>query len=157
MSYRNSGSFDFLFHTPTGIADNIVRLLHLTEGGLAARAVHTSALPFNVDVREATESAHKVARIIIPLPGYTQDEVTVETRDARLYITAAPAEALKAPADFERTIERVSNSPVQAVFQLGAFARVEDAVLQNGLLTINLVDEVPEARRPQRFDLNKSA
>ena len=48
----------------------------------------------------------------------------------------------------------IANRSFERRFELADFVRVEDARLNDGLLTIELVREVPEAMKPRRIEID---
>ena len=45
----------------------------------------------------------------------------------------------------------------ERVFQLADFVVVKDASLENGLLHVDLVREIPEAKKPRQIPINGAA
>ncbi|MEY9767106.1 HSP20 family molecular chaperone IbpA [Bradyrhizobium ottawaense] len=45
----------------------------------------------------------------------------------------------------------------ERAFQLADFVQVKDASLENGLLHVDLVREIPEAKKPRQIAINTSA
>lgn len=86
-------------------------------------------------------------RVTLNVAGFTRDELAIETKENWLVVTGKkPTEEGRrylwqgiAPRSFERR------------FQLADFVKVTGAGLADGLLTIDLVREVPEALKPRRI------
>lgn len=90
-------------------------------------------------------------RVTIAVAGFGKDDLEVETRDNVLRITGRPAED-KGP---ETYLHRgIPGGPFQRTFQLADNVRVTGAYLDNGLLRIDLVHEVPEAMKPRKIEIS---
>lgn len=93
-------------------------------------------------------------RISLAVPGLTQDEITIETRDGSLSVKG------------ERSADRFHNQYLfrgigmdsfQRTFQLPEHVKVKGARLELGVLHIDLVRELPEALRPRRIEITSEA
>ena len=51
----------------------------------------------------------------------------------------------------------IANRPFKRVYSLAGYVQVKDATLSEGILTIDLAREVPEAMKPRRIAINKAA
>ena len=52
---------------------------------------------------------------------------------------------------------RFANRSFERKFNLADYVEVTDAVLKNGLLTISLVKEIPEAMKPRNIAINQAS
>ncbi|GAA5316607.1 MAG: Hsp20 family protein [Candidatus Pelagadaptatus aseana] len=105
--------------------------------------------PYNIELLDENEY-----RISIALAGFSEDELNIQTEPGSLVISGqkgAPGEDRKflhqgiAARNFERR------------FQLADHVRVQAAHLENGLLHVDLVREIPEAMKPRTIEIQKSA
>lgn len=89
-------------------------------------------------------------RITIAVAGFKQDEIDITAQQNLLLVTgrkAAPKEGS------ERTLlySGIATRAFERRFQLADFVRVHQADLADGLLSIDLVREVPEAMKPHKI------
>jgi molecular chaperone IbpA len=104
--------------------------------------------PYNIET--TGENAY---RIEIAVAGFTTDELNIEVKENLLTVTgrktanddAAPQKTYLHRGLAERDFERR--------FQLADYVVVTDANLVNGLLSISLKRELPEALKPRRIEI----
>ncbi len=90
-------------------------------------------------------------RVEIALAGFTKDNIIVETKDNILTV-----EANKQDTDDEYLHKGISNRSFKRQFRLSDYLEVKFADLNQGLLVINLVRELPEALKPRKIEINDS-
>ena len=99
-------------------------------------------------VRE--ESADRVS-VEIAVPGFGKDDVSVEQDGNKLIIKAKPVNWLE---DGEEYLHKgFSSKAFEKDFILGEFMEVNSVRLQDGVLVINVVKNIPEDKRPKIFDI----
>ena len=94
--------------------------------------------PYNIE--RTGENAY---RISVAVSGFSQGELSIVAKENTLTIKGEKS-AIAARA-FER------------VFQLADFVQVKNASLENGLLHVDLVREIPEAKKPRSIPINSGA
>ena len=99
--------------------------------------------PFNIE--RQGEDAY---RITLAVAGFKADELDIVAQQNLLTIKGAKAEAEEGK-DFVHV--GIANRGFERRFELADFVRVEQADLADGLLTIDLVREVPEAMKPKKI------
>ena len=135
-------NFDFspLFRSSIGF-DHMVSLLdsarRIDQGG-------NSYPPYNIE-RTGDDSY----RISMAVAGFDQSELNVETKENTLTINGVKnkddAKSYLYHGIAERNFERR--------FQLADHVKVTDAKLENGLLHVDLVREIPEAMKPRTIQI----
>ena len=101
--------------------------------------------PYNIE--RAGEDAY---RITIAVAGFGAEDVTITAEQNSLTV-----EGKKAEKDEREYLYRgIATRPFRRVFNLADFVQVRGAELSNGVLTIDLVREVPEAMKPRRIAIN---
>lgn len=101
--------------------------------------------PFNIE--QASEDAF---RIELAVAGFGQDDLTIEFKQNSLTVSGARKQP-ETPRNFlhrgiaERSFERR--------FGLADHVRVASAKLENGLLTIDLVRELPDILKPRKIEI----
>lgn len=124
------------------------RLANLLESASRATSQDTGYPPYNIET--TGENAY---RIEIAVAGFTPDELNIEVKENLLTVTgrktanddSAPQKTYLHRGLAERDFERR--------FQLADYVVVTDANLVNGLLSIALKRELPEALKPRRIEI----
>ena len=129
--YRNTVGFDRLF----SMLDQLVSVDSAS-----------SYPPYNIE--RTGENAY---RISVAVAGFTDQDLSIEVKEQALTIRGEkkPSEDRKPHVLYQgiaaRTFERR--------FQLADGVQVTGAALENGLLHVDLVREIPEAKKPRRIPI----
>ena len=116
------------------------RLFDLLEN--SARAASTDNYPpFNL--QRLSEDRY---RITIAVAGFSRDEIEI-TAQQNLLLVQGKRDDAAPDGDFLHV--GIANRSFERRFELADFVRVEDAQLADGLLTVDLVREIPEAMKPK--------
>lgn len=101
--------------------------------------------PFNIE-RTGDDSF----RIELAVAGFSQDDLSVDFKENTLTVTGQ-----KAPvADKREFLHRgIAERNFERRFSLADYVRVSEARLENGLLQIELVRELPEALKPRKIEI----
>lgn len=104
--------------------------------------------PYNIEVVEENSYA-----ITIAAAGFKQDEMDIQVENGVLTIRGKKAN------DENRKFlhQGIASRSFERKFNLADHIEVTNADLQDGLLTISLVKEVPEAMKPKSIAINGSA
>ena len=86
-------------------------------------------------------------RLSFALAGFALEEITITAEQNVLTVEGRKAEK----GDHEYLYQGISARPFQRVFNLADHVEVKGASFTNGLLTIELVRELPEAMKPRRI------
>lgn len=134
-------SYDYapLFRSTVGFD----RVFHLLENAQRARSI-SDWPPYDI-VKTGDDSY----RISIAVPGFAQDNLDV-TFQSNLLTVAGRKQEASADGYLHRGI---AGRPFEHRFELADHVKVNGADLQNGLLSIDLVREIPEALKPRRIDI----
>ena len=118
---------------------------------LSGDAAQPSYPPYNIE--KTGEDAY---RISLAVAGFGEDDLSIEVKDQGLTVTAKKRDVAedKAKAYLYRGI---AERGFERRFQLADHMKVTGADLQNGLLHIDLVREVPEALKPRTIAINGKA
>jgi molecular chaperone IbpA len=90
-------------------------------------------------------------RITMEAAGFDESELSIEARDATVTIEGKPAEARNEGRTYLH--QGIPTRGFKRAFQLANHVRVSGANLENGLLHIDLVREVPEALKPRTIEI----
>ena len=125
------------------------RMANLLDAAMKA-ADHDSGYP-PYDIMQAGDNRY---RITLSLAGFAEDELSVEQQEQRLVVTGSK----KGRRDESGFLHRgIATRDFRREFQLADHVSVTGANLSNGLLSIDLVREVPEEKKPRRIEIRESA
>ena len=106
--------------------------------------------PYNIE--RANENAY---RISVAVAGFTDADLSIETKENRLTIRGE-----KQTNDEEKTgnvlYQGIAARTFERGFQLADYVKVRGASLENGLLHVDLVREIPEAMKPRSIPIANS-
>jgi molecular chaperone IbpA len=107
--------------------------------------------PYNIE--RTGENAY---RVTVAVAGFAEDDLTIVAKENTLTIRGekqAKAEQSKA----ETLYQGIAARAFERVFQLADHVEVRGAHLENGLLHVDLVREVPEAMKPRQIKIGNSS
>ena len=88
-------------------------------------------------------------RVEVALAGFSEDEINIQTEKGILTI-----EAKKAEERGNYIHQGIAKRAFSKMFRLAEYMKVDDAQLIDGILTVFLHREVPEADRPKQISIN---
>jgi len=101
------------------------------------------------DIVRADEDHYKIA---LAVAGFTPDEISITAENNVLTVEGRKA----GKADHEYLYQGISARPFRHVFNLADYVQAKGASFENGLLTIELVREVPEAMKPRKIAIGSA-
>jgi molecular chaperone IbpA len=113
----------------------------------ASRAETDNYPPF--DLEKLSDDSY---RITLAVAGFKPEEIDITARQNLLVITGRKAENRNKDGNFLHM--GIATRAFERRFELADFVRVEKADLQDGLLAIELVREIPEAMKPRKIQVN---
>jgi len=126
--YRNSVGIDRLFD----------RLMHQVD-----TASSTNYPPYNI-----LKTGDNTYKIEVAVAGFTQGEVTVSVNEGNLIITGEKSET-ELPEGVSYEYQGISARRFIRTFTLADYVEVTDAVSKDGILTVTLERQIPEAMKPK--------
>ena len=138
-------TYDFspLYRSAVGF-DRLARQLES-----AARSIHENGwAPYNIET--TGENAY---RIEIAVAGFSPDELNIEAKENSLTVTGKKAANDDASVQKTYLHRGLAERDFERRFQLADYVVVKGADLSNGLLTIDLQRELPEALKPRRIEI----
>ncbi len=123
------------------------RLFDLIENN--ARLQQTDNYPpFNIE--RVSEDRYKVT---LAVAGFKPNEIDITAQQNLLQISGRKDDV--SPEERAKFLHLgIANRNFERRFELADFVRVEDATLEDGLLTVALVREVPDAMKPRKIAIN---
>ena len=104
--------------------------------------------PYNIET--TGENAY---RIEIAVAGFSPDELNIEAKENSLTVTGKKAANDDASVQKTYLHRGLAERDFERRFQLADYVVVKGADLSNGLLTIDLQRELPEALKPRRIEI----
>lgn len=92
-------------------------------------------------------------RISIAVPGYRREDLTIETRGNLLRVSGMSAEV----EDNQLLYRGIDTPSFERSFQLADHMQVTGARLEDGLLHVELVREIPEELKPRKIRIQEAA
>lgn len=141
-------SFDLTpFHRSTIGFDRLFSLLDQAHG---SEAQATSYPPYNIE-----RTAENAYRISIAVAGFGESDITIEA--AANTLTVKGEKTATEGAQGEVLFRGIAGRSFERRFQLADYVTVSAAKLENGLLHIELVREIPEAMKPRLIPIGAQA
>ena len=88
-------------------------------------------------------------RITMAIAGFKQDEIELTQHSINLHVSGQKAQ----PAERQMLHQGIAGRSFKQTFSLADHVKVAGATLEDGLLTIDLVCEIPEQLKPRRIDI----
>jgi len=108
--------------------------------------------PYNIE--RTGENAY---RISVAVSGFAQNELSIVAKENTLTIKGEKATADNGENKPEVLYRGIAARAFERVFQLADFVQVKNASLENGLLHVDLVREIPEAKKPRTIPITTAA
>jgi molecular chaperone IbpA len=141
-------TFDFapLYRSTVGF-DRMFSMLDQLEGveGLS------NYPPYNIE--RASENAY---RISVAVAGFTDADLSIETKENTLTIRGEKQTSEK-EKNGDVLYQGIAARTFERSFQLADYVNVKGASLENGLLHVDLVREIPEAMKPRAIPIASSS
>ena len=103
--------------------------------------------PYNIE-----RTGDNAYRISIAVAGFGEDELSIEAKENTLTIKGE--KQVKEEQNGEVLYQGIAARAFERVFQLADYVTVKNASLENGLLHVDLVREIPEAKKPRQVPIN---
>jgi len=110
---------------------------------LSGDAPAPSYPPYNIE-----KTGDDAYRITLAVAGFGEDDLNIEVKDQGLTVTATKREVAE-DKQAQFLYRGIAERGFERRFQLADHMKVSGAGLENGLLHIDLVREVPEALKPR--------
>jgi molecular chaperone IbpA len=107
--------------------------------------------PYNIE--RTSENAY---RISVAVAGFTDPDLSIETKENRLTIRGEK-QASSEEKSGDVLYRGIAARTFERSFQLADYVKVKGASLENGLLHVDLVREIPEAMKPRSIPIANSS
>ena len=102
--------------------------------------------PYNIE-----RTGENDYRISVAVAGFGESELTIESKENTLTIKGE--KQVQQDNNGEVLYQGIAARAFERVFQLADFVQVKGAALENGLLHVDLVREIPEAKKPRSIPI----
>ena len=120
------------------------RLFSMLDDGFEAAPGYP---PYNIE-----RTGDNAYRISVAVAGFAENELSIEAKENTLTIRGGK-EAKDEKKNGEVLYQGIAARAFERVFQLADYVQVKGASLQNGLLHVDLVREIPEAKKPRQIPI----
>ncbi|GLT16958.1 heat-shock protein IbpA [Vibrio zhanjiangensis] len=132
--YRNSVGYD--------------RLASLLNSALSGETTLSGYPPYNIEALSENRYA-----ITLAVAGFVHKELDIQVENGVLTVRGH-----KEAAEERKYLHQgIANRTFERKFNLADYVEVTDANLSDGLLTITLVKEIPEAMKPKTIAINENS
>lgn len=107
--------------------------------------------PYNIE-----RTGENNFRISVAVSGFSPNEISIVAKENTLTIKGEKA-ANENGQGAEVLYRGIASRAFERQFQLADFVQVKNASLENGLLHVDLVREIPEAAKPRQIPITSSA
>ena len=132
--YRSSVGFD--------------RLASMLDNAMRGESAPGGYPPYNIEVLEDDHYA-----ITIAVAGFTQEELDINVEKGVLTVRGKKAES----SGHTYLYQGIANRTFERKFNLADYVEITGADLKNGLLTISLVKEIPDAMKPRKIEISSDS
>jgi molecular chaperone IbpA len=91
-------------------------------------------------------------RITLAVAGFSRDEIEITAQQNQLIVSGKKAD----DQGVDYIHRGIANRQFERKFGLADFIKVSDADLKDGLLSVELIREIPEAMRPRKISIGGS-
>lgn len=133
--YRSSIGFD--------------RMGSLLDSALRSQKAGVGFPPY--DIESTGENRYAIT---LAVAGFEESELDIQVENGVLRVRGKKADEVEEKSYLYRGI---ANRSFERKFNLADHVEVSGAELKNGLLTVNLVKEIPEAMKPRSIAINQGA
>lgn len=108
--------------------------------------------PYNIE-----RSGENDFRITVAVSGFSQNEISIVAKENTLTIKGEKVANENSDGKSEVLYRGIASRAFERQFQLADFVQVKNASLENGLLHVDLVREIPEAKKPRVIPIGTSS
>ena len=138
----NALDFTPLFRSTIGFD----RLSHMLEKNMASEQ-SVAYPPYNIVKLDEDNY-----RITMAVAGFTENDIEITAQDNQLIVQSKQVEREETKSA-EYLHRGIAERAFERRFQLADHIRVTDAGMENGLLNISLVREIPEQMKPRKIEI----
>jgi molecular chaperone IbpA len=108
--------------------------------------------PYNIE-----RTGENTYRISVAVSGFAKEELSIVAKENTLTIKGEKAGSDNGKDKAEVLYRGIAARAFERVFQLADFVVVKNASLEHGLLHVDLVREIPEAKKPRNIPIGSTS
>jgi molecular chaperone IbpA len=105
--------------------------------------------PYNIE-----RTSENDYRVTVAVAGFSESDLSIESKENTLTIKGSKQATVEQTG--EVLYQGIAARAFERVFQLADYVTVKNAVLENGLLHVDLVREIPEAKKPRQIPIGNA-
>ncbi|MCF8477311.1 MAG: Hsp20 family protein [Pseudolabrys sp.] len=105
--------------------------------------------PYNIE-----RTGENDYRVTVAVAGFGENDLSIESKENTLTIKGS--KQTKDEQTGEVLHQGIAARAFERVFQLADYVQVKNAALENGLLHVDLVREIPEAKKPRQIPIGNA-
>ncbi len=105
--------------------------------------------PYNIE-----RTGDNAYRITVAVSGFAQNELSIVAKENTLTIKGEKTVTDASKSKAEVLYRGIAARAFERAFQLADYVQVKDASLENGLLHVDLVREIPETKKPRTIAIS---
>lgn len=105
--------------------------------------------PYNIEKHGDDEY-----RIVMAVAGFTMDDLNIVMHNGELTVSGNNAHRQEQGEEGTYLHRGIAARSFERTFRLADYIQVTDAAMKDGLLTIHLVREIPEEKKPRMIPIN---
>lgn len=105
--------------------------------------------PYNIE-----RTGENEYRVSVAVAGFGENDLSIESKENTLTIKGS--KQTKEEQNGEVLYQGIAARAFERVFQLADYVQVKNAALENGLLHVDLVREIPEAKKPRQIPIGNA-
>ncbi|MBP6985459.1 MAG: Hsp20 family protein [Alphaproteobacteria bacterium] len=116
-------------------------LMRIVDSAMRSESAQEAYPPYNIE-----KTGEDTYRIVVAVAGFSEDEIQILVQDNTLAISG---KASRDKNKVEYLYRGIAGRAFEKHFQLADFIKIGDVYMENGLLKIELIREIPEAMKPR--------
>jgi molecular chaperone IbpA len=105
--------------------------------------------PYNIE-----RTGENDYRVTVAVAGFGENDLSIESKENTLTIKGS--KQAKQEQNGQVLHQGIAARAFERVFQLADYVQVKNAALENGLLHVDLVREIPEAKKPRQIPIGNA-
>jgi molecular chaperone IbpA len=105
--------------------------------------------PYNIE-----RTGENEYRVTVAVAGFGENDLSIESKENTLTIKGS--KQTKQEPNGQVLHQGIAARAFERVFQLADYVQVKNAALENGLLHVDLVREIPEAKKPRQIPIGNA-
>lgn len=122
------------------------RVASLLDSAMRGNQSSAGYPPYNIEI--IGENAYSIT---IAVAGFTESELNIQVENGTLTISGKKEESTEG---HKFLYQGIATRSFERKFNLADYIKVGGAELINGLLTVNLIQEIPEAMKPRTISIS---